>query len=368
MKAVVLEAPNTLAYRDIPDPAPFGAKPVRVRIGAVGVCGSDVLRYGRGKAYHYPLVLGHEFSGVVDQVPEGSGLRPGQKVAVFPCLPDPADPLTRVGEYVLGSGYDYYGSRRDGAMAEWLWVPEDNLIPVPDSVPLVHAAIVEPAAVALHGVLKLDVPASASALVIGAGPIGALAAQWLRIRGVTRVLVADVDARKRELMADLGFETVDASSGDTVEQVMERTGGRGVDIAVEASGLPVTLQQAVTVAATFGQVLLLGDVSGDVTLPRELVSSVLRREVRILGTWNSKIAPAGHSEWEMVVDHVARGDLRVAPLISHAPSLAEAPDVFEDLLQRRTWYNKVVFAVADQARQELGDPSVAPQLASVGAR
>jgi L-iditol 2-dehydrogenase len=367
MKAAVLEAPNQMTYKDIPDPEPFGERPVRVRIGAVGVCGSDVLRFGKGKAYHYPLVLGHEFSAVVDEAPPGSRLTPGQKVAVFPCLPDPADPLTRVGEYVLGSGYDYFGSRRDGAMSEWLYVPEDNLIPVPEQVPLVHAAVVEPAAVALHGVLKVDVPASAVALVIGAGPIGALAAQWLRVRGVSRVLVADVDPRKRELMAALGFEVIDAAANDTVERARELTDGHGVDIAVEASGLPFTLVQAVTAAATFGQVLLLGDVSGDVTLPRDLVSSVLRREVRILGTWNSKIAPAGRSEWEMVIGHIASGELQVAPLISHTPELASAASVFEDLLERRTWYNKVVFAVADQARAELDDPGVAPNLVERGA-
>jgi L-iditol 2-dehydrogenase/galactitol-1-phosphate 5-dehydrogenase len=103
-----------------------------------------------------------------------------------------------------------------------------------------------------------------------------------------------------------------------------------------------------------------------VTFPRELVSTVLRREVRILGTWNSKIAPAGHSEWEMVVDHIARGDLRVAPLISPVADLADAAEVFDDLLERRTWYNKVVFAVGDQARAELADPSVAPNLLSGG--
>jgi L-iditol 2-dehydrogenase/galactitol-1-phosphate 5-dehydrogenase len=361
MKAVVLEGPNQLVFKDVPEPAPVGDRSVRVRIGAVGVCGSDVLRFGRGKAYHYPLVLGHEFSAVVEEAPAGSSLHPGQKVAVFPCLPDPADPLTRIGEYVLSDGYDYYGSRRDGAMSEWLQVPESNLIPVPDEVPLIHAAVVEPAAVALHGVLKLDVPPSAVALVIGAGPIGALAAQWLRIRGVTRVLVADVDERKRTIMSSLGFEVIDAGAADTVEQVEALTGGRGVDIAVEASGLPATLVQAVRAAATFGQVLLLGDVSGDVTIPRELVSTVLRREVRIIGTWNSKIAPAGHSEWEMVVDHIARGDLEVADLISHVVDLADAAEVFDDLLERRTWYHKVIFAVSEQARAEIDDPAVAPR-------
>ena len=310
----------------MPDPEPFGERPVLVRVGAVGVCGSDLLRFGKGTAYHYPLVLGHEFSAVVEQPPAGSRFAPGDRVAVFPLLANPDDPLTEIGEPALGTGYDYFGSRRDGGMSELLYVPERNLIPVPASMPLLHAAMVEPAAVALHAVLKLQVPANGSALVIGAGPIGALAAQWLRILGWTRVLVADIDPAKRRVMSDLGFETIDAA-GDTVRQALLLT-GTGVDAAVEASGLPATLLQALEATAPRGQVLILGDLKGDVTIPRALVSSLIRRELTVLGTWNSKIAPAGRSEWDMVIANIAAGRLQVAPLISHAlPLAAAAADV-----------------------------------------
>ncbi|MDF2706679.1 MAG: Alcohol dehydrogenase GroES domain protein [Nonomuraea muscovyensis] len=354
MKAAVLKAPNVLDYTDVPDPEPFGERPVLVRVGGVGVCGSDLLRFARGTAYHYPLVLGHELSAVVERPPADSRFAPGDKVAVFPLLPRRDDPLAQVGEWALSSDYDYFGSRRDGGMAELLWVPEANLIPVPADVPLLHAAMVEPAAVALHGVLKLRVPACGSALVIGAGPIGALAAQWLRVLGWTRVLVADVDARKRQVMAKLGFEVVDAAARDTVEAARELTGGAGVDAAVEASGFPETFLQTLEAVAPAGQVLVLGDLKGDVTIPRDLISSLIRRELTVLGTWNSKITPAGRSEWEMVVEHLHRGALRVAPLISHTPSLEEVPAVLADMAGRRVWSNKVVFAVSDEARREAG--------------
>lgn len=354
MKAAVVEAPNQLVWRDLPEPEPVGPRPVKVRIGGVGVCGSDVLRYAHGTAYHYPLVLGHEFSGTVEEVPENSAFQIGDKVAVFPLLPRPEDPLTQVGEWALSADYDYFGSRRDGAMGELLWVPEANLVPVPANVPLVHAAVVEPAAVALHAVLKLRVPAAGAALVIGAGPIGALAAQWLRILGWTRVIVADVDERKRAVMADLGFEVVDASTQDTVAAVKELTNGRGVEASVEASGLPGTFLQCIDVAAAQGQVLVLGDLKGDVTISREQISSFIRRELTILGTWNSKVAPAGRSEWDMVVQHVADGSLAVAPLVSHLPDLADAAQVMDDVAHRRIWSNKVVFAVSDEAKRERG--------------
>jgi L-iditol 2-dehydrogenase len=368
VKAVVLEGENRLVFADVAEPEPVGDRPVLVRIGAVGVCGSDLLRVGQGTAYHYPLVVGHEFSAIVEQVPGDSPFARGDRVAVFPCLPDPRDPMTRIGEFVLGSGYDYFGSRRDGALQERLYVPESNLIPIPGHISLVHAALVEPAAVALHAMLKFRLPADATALVIGGGPIGALAAQWLRILGCSRVLVAEIDPRKRDIMAELGFEVIDAATVDTVPTVRELTAGRGVDCAVEASGLPKTVVQAVEVVATFGQVMLLGDIHGDVTLPAHLVSSILRREVTIRGTWNSKITPDGHSEWQMVLAHLDR-DLIVAPLISHVLGFEDAPGMFGDMVHRRVWHGKVIFAVADEARSTRPDiASDTAATARVGAR
>lgn len=352
MKAMVLESEGKLTYTDVPEPQPVGERPVLVRIGAVGVCGSDILRFAKGKAYHYPLILGHEFSVLVEEASPGSKFAPGDRAAVFPLIPDFRDPYSRIGEYAVSSGYDYFGSRRDGAFAERLYVPEDNLVRVPRDFPLTHAACIEPAAVALHAILKFELPADAIGLVIGAGPIGAFAAQWLRILGCSRVLVADIDPRKQQILQALGFEVIDASKQDTVVTVKERTNGRGVDCSVEASGLPITFIQAIEAAATFGQVMLLGDLSGDVTLKATQVSSILRRELTLYGTWNSKITPAGKSEWDMVIHHMQQGDLKVAPLISHTPTLSDGPQMFADMATRKVWYNKVVFAIADEARAE----------------
>ena len=289
MKAAVLQAPQVLSWTDVPDPEPFGDRPVLVRVGAVGVCGSDLLRFGKGTAYHYPLVLGHEFSAVVERPPPGSRFAPGDRVAVFPLLANPDDPLTEIGEPALGTGYDYFGSRRDGGMAELLYVPERNLIPVPAAMPLLHAAMVEPAAVALHAVLKLQVPANGSALVIGAGPIGALAAQWLRILGWTRV--AGGRHRPGQTAGDERPRVRDHRRRRRYRRPGVGADRHGVDAAVEASGLPATLLQALEVTAPRGQVLILGDLKGDVTIPRALVSSLIRRELTVLGTWNSKISP-----------------------------------------------------------------------------
>ena len=350
MRAVVLDGPNSLVVSDLPEPAQVGTRPVLIRVGAVGVCGSDLLRFGRGKAYHYPLVLGHEFSGIVEQVPDDSPLKPGDRVAVFPLVQRDDDPMSAIGEFALSADYDYFGSRRDGALEERLWVPEANLFRVPDDTPLTHAAMVEPAGVALHAMRKVEIPNNASALVIGAGPIGALAAQWLRILGCARVVVADVDDRKIALMQSFGLETLDAREG-TVEKIRELTDGRGPDIVVEASGIPAALVQGIEAAAVLGQVVLLGDLSGDLLLEQKTVSSILRRELRLYGTWNAKITPAGRSDWDMVIHHI--GDLHFDELISHVRPLDSAPDTFRELFDRELWYNKVLFQVAPDAADEV---------------
>ncbi|SEJ36896.1 L-iditol 2-dehydrogenase [Arthrobacter sp. yr096] len=352
MKAAILNGLNDLEYGDIPDPEPVGENPVLVRVGAVGVCGSDVLRFGHGKAYHYPLVLGHEFSAIVEEAPAGSGLKPGDRAAVFPLLHQHGDPMSEIGEHALGTGYDYFGSRRHGAMSERMWVPEKSIFRVPNHTPLTHAAMVEPAGVALHAMLKLDIPTHATALVIGAGPIGALAAQWLRILGCSRVLVADIDDQKLEIMSGLGFETLDAKTGDTAQLARVATDGWGPQITVEATGNPKALVQAIDAASVQGQVVLLGDLSGDLHLAKAEVSSLLRRELRLYGTWNAKVTPKGHSEWDMVIAHLGK-DLKVDELISHVRPLEEAPGVFRQLTDRSIWYNKVLFAVAEEAWAEV---------------
>ncbi len=351
MKAMVLESQGHLTYKDVAEPERVGSRPVLVRIAAVGVCGSDLLRYAKGTAYHYPLILGHEFSAVVEEAPADSTFGRGDRVVVFPLIPDLRDPFAQVGEYAVSSGYDYFGSRRDGAFAERLWVPEGNLLLIPPEVSLIYAAAVEPAAVSLHAMLKFKLPANASALVIGGGPIGAFAAQWLRILGCSRVFVADIDQRKLDILQGLGFEIIEAAKKDTVRAIKELTGGRGVDCAVEASGLPVTMIQTIETAAVFGQVMLLGDHHHDVPLSGPLISSMLRRELTVYGTWNSKITPAGKSEWDMVLSHMQH-DFQVGPLISHTPTLDEGPQVFADMAARRIWTNKVIFVVSEEARAE----------------
>lgn len=353
MKTLVLEADRQLTYvTDRPIPDGPSANCALVRIAACGICGSDIPRGFGGKAYHYPLVMGHEFSGVIEEPAVGGRLAQGTRVAVFPLLPRNAanDPACQTGDYAQARDYDYYGSRRDGAFAEYLRVPEWNLFPVPDQVNLLHASMTEPAAVALHGIRRLHCHAGDDAVVFGAGPIGNMAAQWLRIHGCARIFVVDVDARKLSLSEAMGFQPINASQTDPVEAVKAATGGAGVQRSVEACGLPLTFLQAVKAAGRFGEVLFMGNIAGEFKIGEKDFSDILRKELTILGTWNSKVAPLGTDDWTTVLKHLDR-QLIVAPLITDKIPLAEGPRLFDELVHRQGVHNKVIFNITPELNQ-----------------
>lgn len=317
-----------------------------VRVVACGVCGSDLPRGFEGGAYRYPLVMGHEFSGMVAEEKESSAFRRGHRVAVFPLIPCRACVACSTGDFAQCTDYDYFGSRRDGGFVEYLRVPEANLFLIPPHVKTLHAAMVEPAAVALHGVRKMHVAAGDTGVVFGAGPIGNMTAQWLRIHGCKRVLVVDIEERKLAIATGMGFEAVNSAQEDPVQRIMELTGGAGAARVVEAVGLPATFLQAVQVAARFGEVVFMGNIHGTFSIGEKDFSNILRKELTICGTWNSKIVPRGADDWTTVLQYLDK-ELQVAPLISDTPLLEEGPAIFESIRHRKKFHNKVIFKVSE---------------------
>ena len=346
MKALVLAKNGVLEYGDVDMPERYSEKSCLIRTAAAGICGSDMHRAFENGAYHHPLVMGHEFSGIVEEAFGGSRYEPGQRVVVFPLLPCRKCRACSTGDYAQCSSYDYYGSRRDGGFAEYVSVPEENLFPLPGHVNIVHAAMTEPCAVALHGVRKFRMEGGETAVVFGGGPIGNMAAQWLRIRGCRRVVVIDIDERKLRIALSMGFDVVNAGRVDPVKEIGAVTDGEGADLAVEACGLPLTYLQAVKSAARFGQVLFLGNLSGTFTMDDVDFTDVLRNELVLRGTWNSKIVPSGSDDWSVVLAYMDR-ELQVAPLISHTPLLSEGASIFNSVYKREEFYSKVIFVIDD---------------------
>jgi len=339
MKALILEADKKLEYKDIPMLEPSDSAKVLVKVKYAGICGSDIHRGFEGGAYHYPLAMGHEFSGIVE-----SGGAQGMSVVVFPLLPCWKCVPCQTGDFAQCVDYDYYGSRRDGGFAEYVCVPEENLFPVPEGVSLLHAAMTEPCAVALHGVRKLLINPGNTGAVYGGGSIGNIVAQWMRIGGCRTVFVVDIDEKKLEIARDMGFDTINSEEHDPVSEIQKRTGGSGADKVIEACGLPITFRQAVLSAARFGEIVFMGNINANFVLNPKDFSTILRKELTIHGTWNSKVTPRGRDEWTTVLSYLGK-ELNVAPLISHMPELRDGADIFERLVGRKEFFNKVIFKV-----------------------
>jgi len=146
----------------------------------------------------------------------------------------------------------------------------------------------------------------------------------------------------------MGFRSIDATSEDPVEALFAATDGAGVERSVEAVGLPATFLQAVQAAARFGEVLFLGNIAGTFAIGEKDFSGILRKELTIRGAWNSKIAPAGADDWSTVLKFMDR-ELDVASLVTDRLPLEEGPAIFEELVQRRGFHNKVLFEIAAEA-------------------
>lgn len=348
MKACSLHAVGDLRVEDVPTPD-IGPDEVLVSVKACGVCGSDIPRVFSKGTYSFPTIPGHEFAGEV--VAAGANAPAdwvGKRVAVFPLIPCRTCPACRTGAFAQCEDYDYLGSRSDGAFAEYVRVPVWNLIPVPDAVSYEEAAMLEPAAVALHAMRQGGLDAGDSILIFGAGPIGLMLGAWARICGARDVLLVDIDERKVAFAKEVGFEHVfnpakDDALGAWVRDVTER----GADVVVEASGSSAALEQCMPNARTFGTVVLMGNPAGPMTLSQKSYWAILRNELRVVGTWNSIYAGVPKDEWRLALEFMASRQLDVARLISHRVALEDLSDAMAMMRDGTEFFSKVMVGPAE---------------------
>ncbi len=349
MKSLVLENnQNLVLHTDADIPKAIAENSILVKVAACGICGSDIKRgFGNG-AYHYPLVMGHEFSAFVAEDASDGTYKRGDRVAVFPLVPTNInEPAYQTGDYAQLKEYNYFGSRCDGAFAEYLSVPIKNLFRVPEHVDMVHASMTEPAAVALHGVRKMHITAGDFGVVIGAGPIGNMTAQWLKIHGCKDVAVIDIDEKKLKIAQDMGFIAINSVEKDAVEEVFKLTNNRGANRVVEACGLPQTFLQALNIASRNGEVVFMGNIIGEFIIGEKDFSSILRREITIYGTWNSKTVPTGNDDWSTVLNYMDK-EFQVAPLISDIVPIEQGKEIFDSIVEKRKFHNKVIIQLTKE--------------------
>lgn len=341
MKAAVLYGPGDLRIEERPQPKP-GPGEALVQVTASGVCNSDLHRVRVAEAPRLPLVIGHEFAGKVVARGEDSRAEVGARVAVYPLLPCGACPSCRRRLFECCSDYSYYGSRRDGGLAEFTAVRSENLVPLPDGVSDSEAAMSEPAAVALHALNRAGLRKGECLAVLGAGPMGLLAAQIARARGAHDVILLDVAEEPLEFARSFGFaKTARSDAADVGRRVKDLAGAGGPEVVLEAAGAAAAYRLALELAAPAARVVFMGNISGDLLLPQKLTSSILRKQLQIFGSWNSSLVNP-ENEWAAVHAMIARREVLPEKLISHRLRLEEIPGAIRWMQERREVFRKVM--------------------------
>jgi len=339
MKALLLSEYNHLEIADLPDPTP-GRGEVLVSVAACGICGSDVHGYDGSSGRRIPpIVMGHEAAGTIAALGNGvTGFAVGDRVTFDSTIFCGACNNCRRGDVnlcdhrqVLGVSCSEY--RRAGAFAEYVSVPARILYRLPDTLSFNEAAMLEAVSVALHGVALAQLSADSTALVVGAGMIGLLTLQALRAAGCARIFVADLDSTRLKLAQDAGATSVLSLNSNLVEQVLQLTAGMGVDVAIEAVGRNETVKASIDSVRKGGTVVLVGNISPEVTLP---LQKVVTRQIRLQGS----CASAG--EYPRAIELLASGAIRVKPLISAIAPLEEGPRWFQRLYAREPNLMKVI--------------------------
>lgn len=336
--------PGDLRVEDVPVPA-YGDNEVLLKVMACGVCGSDIPRVNKYGAHIAPLTIGHEFSARIEKVGKNvKDFKVGDRVTVPPLMPCYECRWCKKGIYSLCEKYDYFGSRRDGAMAEYVACPEKNLLKLPDNVGYIDAATTDPCANAIHSLTIGKVGEGDVVCVFGAGPIGLFAVQCAKAYGAKQVIAVDMIDEKLEIAKKSGADVIINSKTQDVEKIIkEATDGEMADVVIDFTGAPAAQKQCIDCAAKMGRVVLVGISHKGLDLDDKQVDNIMRGQLAILGSWNSFTSPFPGDDWFIPLKLFEENKISSEHMISHKLSLDEAPEIFKKIDEGGFFYNKIMF-------------------------
>jgi threonine dehydrogenase-like Zn-dependent dehydrogenase len=325
IKSAVLEENRQISVKHIELPDLLSDE-CEVKITDAGLCSSDIERGYGGGAYFYPLVMGHELAGEIARTgSEAKGeFSKGDKVCIFPLLPCFNCSACKQKHYALCCNYDYYGSRRNGGFSDRLNVKKWNILKLPNGVSTQDGALVEPIAVALHAIKKLKINAKdkTNLCIFGAGFLGLIAVQIIN-NLYPKCKITLVDRNHFKLDIGVRYGAISKWVGDDKSwQLFLSESKDSFEHVIEFAGVPKTFSAALSVSAASSSVVWAGNISGDLTFSKSQVSSILRKELRINGTWNSIYKGESGCDWSDALDLISIG-LQPSELISLKIKLEE---------------------------------------------
>lgn len=326
MKALVYYGPEDLRYSDISDVKPAAGE-VLLKVKACGICGSDVHGYlGITGRRIPPMVMGHEFSGVVEAVGDGvTTVKVGDRVAPYPVAFCGECEFCRAGSVHICLNKKAYGVLEcNGAMAEYIAVPAKLLFKLADNVSYPVGSMIEPLAVSYRGVNNGGDISGKNVLIVGAGTIGLLALAVVKMRNPAKVFVTDLSDNRLRVARKMGADfTLNPTTDDVPEAIRKATGGLGVDLAFEAVGATPTVQQAMSSLKIGGMAVWIGNSAKMINVNMQ---EIVTRELKVVGTFLYTFKEFGE-----VVDLLNNGKLNLEPMISVAAPIAEGAEWFRKL-------------------------------------
>lgn len=322
MRQAVMTEPGKIELREVSKPT-TGPGEVLLSIKCIGLCGSDIhVNHGLHPFTSYPVVQGHEFAAVVEDVGEGvTGFSRGMKVTARPqvvcgkCVP------CRRGDYHICDVLKVEGFQAPGVAQDYFVTSPQKIVPLPDSITLEQGALVEPTAVAVHSTSRARDLKGKNVVVFGAGPIGNLIGQVSRSRGAAKVLIRDLSDHRLDIARQCGLDLTSNASTESMREARKRIfGNEGYSIALEAVGVEATMADAVDTIEKGGIIMVVG-VFGE--KPRIDMAVVGDRELNLMGTLMYK-----HEDFEKAVELIARGEVITGPIVTKHFPLEQYEDAY----------------------------------------
>ncbi|KAL8986605.1 MAG: hypothetical protein Q9177_004115 [Variospora cf. flavescens] len=351
MKAVRFHGKGDIRLDDIEVPT-CGKGQVKVKPAYVGICGTDLHEYLGGANLipttphpitkeKIPLTLGHEFSGVVEEVGDDvTDVKMGQRVSVQPIIYDGTCGACRDGLINCCDNNGFIGlSGWGGGLSEHVVVPRAAIYEIPDSVSMKVGALTEPLSVAWHSIDISPLKKGDKVLVLGGGPIGLGVIQCLKARGAETIIASDVSPRRKEFMKHFGAHHVlDPTQDDIVARVREICGGVGADVGFDAAGVQVGLDQALKAIRAQGTLVNIAVWEKPAQLQ---MNDIVFRERKYIGTTTFVAGDFRH-----VLDAIASGSLQPEPMITRVIKMDEVEEKgFKALLEEKDKHVKILVEV-----------------------
>lgn len=337
----VMTSPGVIEFREVPMPEP-GEEQVLVKIKRIGVCGSDIHVYhGKHPFTSYPVTQGHEVSGEVVKLGEkAEGFAVGQKVTIEPqvvcgeCYP------CRHGKYNLCEELKVMGFQTTGTASEYFAVDAAKVTPLPKSLSYEEGAMIEPLAVAVHGIRQMGDVSGLKVAVLGAGPIGNLVAQAAKGLGADQVMITDISDYRLEKAQQCGVDfCVNTKRRDFGEAMAEAFGPDKADVIYDCAGNNTTMGQAIRCARKGSVIVLVAVFAGMAEVDLAVAND---HELDLKSTMMYR-----HEDYLEAIRLVEEGKVRLAPLISQTFEFADYQKAYEYIDSNRETTLKVIIKVQD---------------------